>query len=380
MILGRKYLLLPTDEQQAMLFASAGVARFAYNRCKALSDRYYRMFGKTLSAKVLSTYFTKLKKRPSFAWLNQYSADIPKQAVKDFLKARTSSFDRFNNGFHINYKSKKHGKPSFYADYVKTKVRKDKKVLISMIGEVKTAKQLPKNKKLSNPRVSFDGENWYLTVGFKDDSQDKVKPTGEPVGVDLGLKSLMVCSNGMVVENIAKTKKFAYLVRQQKLTQRKMSKRYKKGQSQSKRYYRTKKQFNRITKKIVNLTKNHIHQATTALVKTKPKSIVVEDLNIKGMMKNKRLAPALQKANLGFTMACIAYKSQRHNIKLIVADKWFPSSRLCSHCGEKYNNELQGKQWGLHIREWQCVHCGTHHDRDINASLNLKNLGNDTAQ
>lgn len=376
MILGRKYLLLPTPEQQQVFFANAGVARFAYNRCKALSDRYYRVFKKGLSAKKLSTYFTKLKKRPSYAWLNEYSADIPKQAVKDFLKARTSSFKRYGNGYHINFKSKLDNTPSFYADYVKTKVRQGKRVYVSMVGDIATSRQLPTTKKLSNPRITFDGVNWFLSVGFQQDCKTQDKPTGDVVGIDLGIKDLMVCSNGMVATNIAKTKPFAKLVRKQKITQRKMSKRYQKGQKQqSKGYYKAKKTYRKITTKITNITKNHIHQVTTALVKTKPKSIVVEDLSIKNMMKNKKLANTLQKSNLGFARICLAYKAKKSNIKLVVADKWFPSSRLCSHCGEKYNNELQGKKWGLHIREWQCVHCSTHHDRDFNASLNLKSLG-----
>ncbi|MDO4896460.1 MAG: transposase [Moraxella sp.] len=375
MILAKKVRLLPTHEQEQLLFASCGVARFAYNRVKAVSERYYKMFGKGLSDKVLSTYFTKLKKRVNFTWLNSHSADIPKQAVKDYIKAKQASFRQYGNGYHVNFKSKHHAKQGFYADYVKTKIRK-KSVYISMIGDIRTSRQLPRNRKLSNPRVMFDGKHWYISIGFHHDEPKDNAPSNDIVGVDLGLKDLFTCSNGMVCTNITKTARYQKLIRAKKIAQRQVSKRYVKGsKKQSKRYYKAKKQFNKYTNKLSNITKNHIHQATSALAKTKPTAIVIETLDVKNLMKNRRLSATFQKSNLGFIKHCISYKAQKWGIDLVVADKWFASSQLCSCCHQKYDSDKQGRKWGLAIREWTCIHCGTHHDRDKNASQNLANYG-----
>lgn len=374
MIYGKKVILFPTAEQEQLLFASCGVARFAYNRCKALTDRYYRMFGKTLPASYFIPYFTRLKQRKKYEWLKQYSADIPKQSRKDYYKAKEKSFKDFGNGYHIRFKSKYDQKQSFYADYIKTQVRKNKRVYISMIGEIKTSRQLPKNKKLSNPRVIFDGKHWYLSVGFEQ-ADITYQLSDEVVGVDLGLKQLMTCSNGLVVDNINNTPKLKKLYRKKSIAQRKVSKRFVKGKKQSKGYYKAKRALRTILTKITNCNKNHIHQATTALAKTKPKMIVIETLTVKNMMKNKRLAPAFHKANLGFVKSCLTYKAKKYGIKLIQADRAFASSQICSCCGTKYNNDKQAKAWGLHIRDWTCHHCQSHHDRDINASLNLRNFG-----
>lgn len=375
MIYGKKVRLFPTQEQEKLLLESCGVARFSYNRSKAISERFYRLFGKGLPDKDLLTYFTRLKKRRSFAWLKDYSADIPKQAVKDYLKAKKSSFERYNHGFRVNFKSKYHHKQGFYADYTKTKIR-HRAVFISMIGEIKTSRQLPKNKKLSNPRITYDGEHWFLSVGFHDDHSD-VKPlSNEIIGVDLGLKDMFTCSNGMVCKNITKSKHYKDLLRKKKIAQRKVSNRFIKGQkAQSKRYQKAKKALRAILRKISNYTKNYIHQATNALVKAKPKAIVIETLSVKNMMKNKRLAPSFQKSNLGFIKHCIAYKSKKWGIRLIVASPKFPSSQICSCCGHRYDEQKQGKAWGLSIREWTCAYCHAHHDRDINASKNLANYG-----
>lgn len=258
---------------------------------------------------------------------------------------------------------------------MKTKVR-HRAVFISMIGEIKTSRQLPKNKKLSNPRVIFDGDHWYLSVGFHHETHPPHSLSNEIIGVDLGLKNLFTCSNGFVCENITKNKHYQSLLRKKKIAQRKVSKRFIKGKKQqSKRYQKAKKALRVILKKISNYTKNHIHQATTALVKAKPKAIVIETLMVKNMMKNKRLAPAFQKSNLGFIKHCITYKAKKWGIALIVANPKFASSQLCSCCGQRYDEQQQGKPWGLSIREWQCTHCYAYHDRDVNASRNLANYG-----
>ncbi|MCU5691772.1 MAG: transposase [Bacillus anthracis] len=371
MILAKKVRLIPTPEQEQVLRNHAGAARFAYNYCKRMSDRYYKLFGKSVSQLALQKRFTKIKKRKRYEWLNDINAQVPKQASKDFDKARKHSFKKYKNGYHTSYKSKKDLIQGFYANYERLIIGK-KVVHIQSIGEVKTSQQLPRNKKPFNPRVTFDGRHWWISVGFQEDFESQ-ELTNESIGVDVGLKELFVASNGMKERNINKDAKVKKLLKRKKLAQRDMSRRFKKGvKIQSAGYEKAKAEHLRLSRKITNIRNNHIHQATAKLVKTKPMRIVVEDLSISNLLKNKKLSKALSFQKLNFFFQCLSYKCEKYGIAYVKADKWFASSKICSCCGVKYDHSVQPEgQWSLKIREWRCASCNSHHDRDVNASINL---------
>ncbi|PHD60575.1 RNA-guided endonuclease InsQ/TnpB family protein [Bacillus wiedmannii] len=370
MILAKKVRLIPTPEQEKVLRNHTGAARFAYNYCKRMSDRYYKLFGKSVSQLALQKRFTKIKKRKKYEWLKDINAQVPKQASKDFDKARKHSFKTYKNGYHTSYKSKKDLIQGFYANYERLIIGK-KVVHIQSIGEVKTSQQLPRNKKTSNPRVTFDGRHWWMSVGFQEDFESQ-ELTDESIGVDVGLKELFVASNGMKERNINKDAKVKKLLKRKKSAQRDMSRRLKKGvKIQSAGYEKAKAEHLRLSRKITNIQNNHIHQATAKLVKTKPMRIVVEDLSISNLLKNKKLSKAFSFQKLNF-FQCLSYKCEKYGIAYVKADKWFASSKICSCCGGKYDHSVQPEgQWSLKIREWRCVSCNSHHDRDINASINL---------
>ncbi|OFE40085.1 transposase [Bacillus anthracis] len=371
MILAKKVRLIPTPEQEQVLRNHAGAARFAYNYCKRMSDRYYKLFGKSVSQLALQKRFTKIKKRKRYEWLKDINAQVPKQASKDFDTARKHSFKKYKNGYHTSYKSKKDVIQGFYANYERLIIGK-KVVHIQSIGEVKTSQQLPRNKKPSNPRVTFDGRHWWISVGFQEDFESQ-ELTNESIGVDVGLKELFVASNGMKERNINKDAKVKKLLKRKKLAQRDMSRRFKKGvKIQSAGYEKAKAEHLRLSRKITNIRNNHIHQATAKLVKTKPMRIVVEDLSISNLLKNKKLSKALSFQKLNFFFQCLSYKCEKYGIAYVKADKWFASSKICSCCGVKYDHSVQPEgQWSLKIREWRCASCNSHHDRDVNASINL---------
>jgi len=371
MILAKKVRLIPTPEQEQVLRNHAGAARFAYNYCKRMSDRYYKLFGKSVSQLALQKRFTKIKKRKRYEWLKDINAQVPKQASKDFDTARKHSFKKYKNGYHTSYKSKKDVIQGFYANYARLVIGK-KVVHIQSIGEVKTSQQLPRNKKPSNPRVTFDGRHWWISVGFQEDFESQ-ELTNESIGVDVGLKELFVASNGMKERNINKDAKVKKLLKRKKSAQRDMSRRFKKGvKIQSAGYEKAKAEHLRLSRKIMNIRNNHIHQATAKLVKTKPMRIVVEDLSISNLLKNKKLSKALSFQKLNFFFQCLSYKCEKYGIAYEKADKWFASSRICSCCGVKYDHSVQPEgQWSLKIREWCCVSCNSHHDRDVNAAINL---------
>ncbi|MDK7474673.1 transposase [Bacillus paranthracis] len=371
MILAKKVRLIPTPEQEKLLRNHAGAARFAYNYCKRMSDRYYKLFGKSVSQLALQKRFTKIKKRKRYEWLKEINAQVPKQASKDFDTARKHSFKKYKNGYHTSYKSKKDLIQGFYANYERLVIGK-KVVHIQSIGEVKTSQQLPRNKKPSNPRVTFDGRHWWISVGFQEDFESQ-ELTNESIGVDVGLKELFVASNGMKERNINKDAKVKKLLKRKKSAQRDMSRRFKKGvKIQSAGYEKAKAEHLRLSRKIMNIRNNHIHQATAKLVKTKPMRIVVEDLSISNLLKNKKLSKALSFQKLNFFFQCLSYKCEKYGIAYEKADKWFASSKICSCCGVKYDHSVQPEgQWSLKIREWCCVSCNSHHDRDVNAAINL---------
>ncbi|MBK5424902.1 MULTISPECIES: RNA-guided endonuclease TnpB family protein [Bacillus] len=371
MILAKKVRLIPTPEQEKVLRNHAGAARFAYNYCKRMSDRYYKLFGKSVSQLVLQKRFTKIKKRKRYKWLKDINAQVPKQASKDFDKARKNSFEKYKNGYHTSYKSKKDLIQGFYANYERLIIGK-KVVDIQSIGEVKTSQQLPRNKKPSNPRVTFDGRHWWISVGFEE-SFEAQELTDESIGVDVGLKELFVASNGTKERNINKDAKVKKLLKRKKSAQRDMSRRFTKGvKIQSAGYEKAKIEHLRLSRKITNIRNNHIHQATAKLVKTKPMRIVVEDLNISNLLKNKKLSKAFSFQKLNFFFQCLSYKCEKYGIAYVKADKWFASSKICSSCGVKYEHSVQPEgQWSLKVREWNCVQCNSHHDRDLNASINL---------
>ncbi|MGG3260759.1 transposase [Bacillus paranthracis] len=371
MILANKVRLIPTPEQEKLLRNHAGAARFAYNYCKRMSDRYYKLFGKSVSQLALQKRFTKIKKRKRYEWLKEINAQVPKQASKDFDTARKHSFKKYKNGYHTSYKSKKDVIQGFYANYERLVIGK-KVVHIQSIGEVKTSQQLPRNKKPSNPRVTFDGRHWWISVGFQEDFESQ-ELTNESIGVDVGLKELFVASNGMKERNINKDAKVKKLLKRKKSAQRDMSRRFKKGvKIQSAGYEKAKAEHLRLSRKIMNIRNNHIHQATAKLVKTKPMRIVVEDLSISNLLKNKKLSKALSFQKLNFFFQCLSYKCEKYGIAYEKADKWFASSKICSCCGVKYDHSVQPEgQWSLKIREWRCASCNSYHDRDVNAAINL---------
>ncbi|HFF1840066.1 RNA-guided endonuclease InsQ/TnpB family protein [Bacillus cereus] len=371
MILAKKVRLIPTPEQEKVLRNHAGAARFAYNYCKRISDRYYKLFGKSVSQLALQKRFTKIKKRKRYEWLHDINAQVPKQASKDFDKARKHSFKKYKNGYHTSYKSKKDLIQGFYANYERLIIGK-KVVDIQSIGEVKTSQQLPRNKKPSNPRVTFDGRHWWISVGFQEDFESQ-ELTNESIGVDVGLKELFVASNGTKERNINKDAKVKKLLKRKKSAQRDMSRRFKKGvKIQSAGYEKAKAEHLRLSRKTTNIRNNHIHQATAKLVKTKPMRIVVEDLSISNLLKNKKLSKAFSFQKLNFFFQCLSYKCEKYGIAYVKADKWFASSKICSCCGMKYDHSVQPEgQWSLKIREWRCASCNSHHDRDLNASINL---------
>ena len=371
MILAKKVRLYPTKEQEQKLWQSVGTARFIYNYTLAKQEENYRNGGKFISDGIIRKELTQLKKS-ELIWLNEVSNNVTKQAVKDACNAYKNFFKGFAN--KPKFKSKKKSKPSFYNDTSKLKV-KEKKVLIEKVGWIKTNEQIPIEVKYNNLRVTYDNKYWYISVGVEVDKKQE-KLTDISLGIDLGLKDLAVCSDGKVFKNINKTKKVKKLEKKLKQKQRQISRKYEMNKIKKEgggccQFIKTKniEKLEETTKlihrKLANIRNNYLHQVTTSIVKTKPYRIVIEDLNVSGMMKNKHLSDSVRKQCFYKFRQYMTYKTELNGIELIVADRFYPSSKTCSICGS-IKHDLKLKD-----RIYKCPHCGAIIDRDYNASLNL---------
>ena len=369
MILAKEVRIYPTKEQEQKLWQSVGTARFIYNYTLAKQEENYKNGGKFISDGIIRKELTQLKKS-ELIWLNEVSNNVTKQAVKDACNA----YKRFFKGLakKPKFKIRKKSKPSFYNDTSKLKV-KEKKVLIEKVGWIKTNEQIPIDVKYNNPRVTYDNKYWYISVGVEVDKKQE-ELTDISLGIDLGLKDLAVCSDGKVFKNINKTKEVKNLEKRLKQKQRQISRKYeinkiKKGGScqfiKTKNIEKLENTTKLMHRKLTNIRDNYIHQVTTSIVKTKPYRIVIEDLNVSGMIKNKHLSDSVRKQCFNKFRQYITYKAELYGIGLVIADRFYPSSKTCSECGS-IKKDLKLKD-----RVYRCPHCGVVIDRDYNASLNL---------
>ena len=232
--------------------------------------------------------------------------------------------------------------------------------------------RIPTNCKYSNPRIKFDGLNWWITVGVE--YPDSITtPQNEGVGIDLGIKDLVICSDGNKHKNINKHHEIKQLEKKKRRLQRSISRSYEKNKK-GKEYCKTnnvikkEKLLLKTTHRLTNIRQNYLHQITSEIVKREPSFICLEDLNVNGMMKNKHLSKAVQEQCFYEFRRQIEYKAAWNNIPVIVADRFFPSSKLCSCCG------AVKKDLKLSDRIYKCE-CGNVIDRDYQAALNLKIYG-----
>ena len=383
MIESIKVRLLPNNKQLTKLFQYASCTRFAYNWALAREQENYKEGNKFLQDGELRKEFTQLKKQEDYKWLTKISNNVTKQAIKDAC----NSYKRFFKGQskYPKFKSKKRSKPSFYQDggkiqFTDTHVkvegftmshRKNKQKL----NWIKLCEKgrIPTNCKYMNPRITYDGLHWWVSVSVEVDNNTNSPPISEGIGIDLGLKDLAVCSDGNTYKNINKTNKVKKIEKRNRRLQRSISRKYNMNK-EGERYKKTsniikrEKELLKVIKRLTNIRHNHLHQITSEIVKRKPSFICIEDLNVSGMMKNKHLSKAIQQQGFYEFRRQIEYKAKWNNIPVILADRFFPSSKLCSCCGE-IKKDLR-----LSDRIYRCD-CGNIIDRDFQASLNLKQYG-----
>ena len=376
-------MLLPNNKQKTKLFQYANTARFAYNWALGREQENYKNGGKFISDGDLRKEFTQLKKTDDYTWLNNISNNVTKQAIKDACESYKDFFKGYTK--FPRFKSKKHSVPKFYQDNVKIQFtdthvkvegfatsKKKNKQKLNWIRLAEHGRIPVQNVKYMNPRIKYDGLNWYITVGIEYENSDTL-PSNEGIGIDLGIKDLAICSDENTYKNINKSQKVKKLEKRKRRLQRSVSRKYeknKKGVSYCKtsNIIKREKELLKLNHRLTNIRQDYLHQTTTEIVKTKPSYIVLEDLNVKGMMKNRHLSKAVQQQCFGEFRRQIEYKAMWNNIPVIIADRFFSSSKLCSCCGN-IKKDLK-----LSDRIYRCE-CGNVIDRDYQAALNLKRYG-----
>ena len=382
MIKSLKVMLKPNNIQNTKMFQYAGAARFAYNWALTREQENHEKGGKFLPDTELRKEFTRLRNSDEYAWLQNISNNVTKQAIKDACNAYKNFFKGLQQ--YPRYKTKKRSMPKFYQDNIKLKFTDTHVKLESFSSSRKANKQklnwvrlaehgrIPADARYMNPRISFDGLNWWISVGIEcPDIREELSEHG--IGIDLGVKNLAVCSDNHTYKNINKFQTIKKLEKRKRRLQRSVSCKYEQNKKKGK-YCKTnnvikkEKLLLKVNHRLTNIRKNYLHQTTSEIVDRKPRFICIEDLNVSGMMKNRHLAKAVQSQGFYEFHRQLEYKCKNAGIQLIVADRFYPSSKLCSCCGSVK------KDLKLSDRVYRCS-CGNVMDRDLQAAINLKAYG-----
>lgn len=406
---GFKTRICPTKDQEVKFRQYAGVMRFVWNWALRIEMDAFENGEKFVSAKKLKHMIVVLKKSdPNFAFLNSVSCHIPKAAIdnliaafdKYFKEQKKPNYVRFtqrqiehaarigkkltiyDSQYHPKFKSRKNTDFSFFVDGYDLQIH-DNIVNIPKIGDVrcrnrhrgKSEPNIPeklrgKSITFCNPKVSFDGKYWILSLSIEEENPPICEEKTEPIGVDLGIKSTAVISDGTVFRNINKDKKMQKLTKRKKRLQRKLARKYRMNNGKkTKNMTKLQRQLRKLDRKMTNIKQNFRHQLTNSLVKREPSFIVIEDLNVRGMLKNRHLSKAISDQSFNLISKYLLQKCKRKGIKIIIADRFYPSSKTCSNCGNiKRNLKLSD-------RTFTCESCNFSIDRDLNAAINLLNYG-----
>ena len=387
MYLTCRVALKPTKEQENLFWNWANAARFVYNFSLNLKSEAYQKDGVSLSSNNITKIITRIKYDERYIWLSKIPSETIKYAVKDM----DSAFKKFFQGAgYPKFKKKSKTDPAFYTRYDKLYSIDNRHIKICGIKTpIKTYEDCLIPGKPTNPRIKYDGKYWYLTYGVEISPENieipviknklkiytelQSKGSSGPLGIDLGIEHTAVCSNGTIYENINKTPEIISIEAKKKRLQQQLSRKYEMNK-QGNKYIKTKniikleKRLKLIQRRLNNIRNTYIHQITSEIVKTKPSKIILEDLAISNMMKNKYIARRIQEQNWYEIRQCIEYKATLYTIIVKIAPRNYPSSKTCSNCG--YIN----KNLTLSDRRYICPNCGLVINRDFNASINLSRL------
>lgn len=354
----------PDKAQQELINKTLGCSRLVYNKGLAFRNEQYAKGEKT-GYNQTSAMLTSMKKEEKYAFLNEVDSIALQQALRDLDKAFVRFFEKKAN--HPVFKSKHHYQLSYRTLNQQNSIRiEGKRIRLPKLGYLKI-RQSEEVGHINNVTVRRTATGKYFVVLNVDFEPEKKEECNSFTGIDVGIKSFYTDSNGNVVKNPK------YLEKSQeklKREQRKLSRKKKNSKNKQKQ----RKRVARVHEKIVNQRNDFIHKITTKLV-SENQVIAVEDLNIKGLLKNHKLARSISSVSWSKFYDTLEYKAEWYGREVIRVPTMYPSSQTCSKCG--YKNPLVKN---LSVRTWECPCCHAKHDRDLNASVNILNKGLSVAQ
>ena len=366
-----KIRLYPNKQQATQINKLLGCCRFVYNQTLARKINQYKEHNISENRTTLSYWlFHELLKDDNFLWLREQNTNVLQQVIMDMLDAYKRFFKQHTG--YPKFKTKHDNKQSCrFVRYTISK-RNDYTTYQLSLANIKNIK-FRCNKKYAqylqnhhdNIRqatlMKLPCDEYYLSILVDGDLTRKVKETNEVVGIDLGIKDFVITSEGELFNNLHfkknETNKITKL-------QHQLSRKEKGSNNRNKARIKLAKTY----KKISDRKQYYLHKVSNSLI-NENQVICMENLNVKGMIKNHKIAESILEMNFGEFRRILEYKAKWYNRKIVFVDRFYPSSKICSCCGYKY------KDLTLDIREWSCPNCGNHHDRDINAATNILNEG-----
>ena len=374
MIKSFKIRIYPTKEQEILMWKHIGACRYIYNYMLEEQERRYEAGEKHLSHYDMVNLLKPLKNDGEHEWLYEVSNSSLNRVCGDLSKAYQLFFKKVSK--RPKFKSRKRSKPNFPIRETGFYFKDNKFLNVEKVGKVKykTDFEFPLGKgvcKFTNPRVSNINGKWMLSFGMECENQAR-QLNDYSMGIDLGIKETMIVAYSdkkLVFHNINKSKVMRTLNKRIRTLQRSISRKYE-ANRQGKKYIKTRnieRQENKLRKlyaRLSNIRNNYIHQSTHQLIQLLPKRVVMEDLNVSGMMKNRHLSKAIGEQCFYEIIRQMQYKCEWNGIEFIQVDRFYPSSKTCHACGcVKHDLKLKD-------RTFTCT-CGYSEDRDYNAALNL---------
>lgn len=366
----------PTKEQIVKINKTIGTCRYVYNFYISYNKELYEKSGEFISGRSFSVWLNNeyIPNNPDKQWIKEISSKSIKKSIEDGNTAFLNFFKHKSNFPKFKKKNNSDVKMYFVKNNKTDCLSERHRIKIPTLGWVRLKEKgyIPTSKNgfvVRSGTISYKSGRYYISVLIDIPKQNTQINYNPGIGIDLGLKDFAICSDGSIYRNINKTNSIRKIEKRLKREQRKLSRKIisiKKGESTQKNFAKQKLKVQKLYQRLTNIRTDYINKTINSIVKTKPSFIVIEDLNVRGMMKNRHLSKAVAQQKFFEFRTKLISKCKENNIELRIVDRWYPSSKTCHNCGH-IKKDLKLKD-----RTYICSECGYVEDRDINASLNLR--------